>query len=394
MPKDRRGRSVSSERSRLSPFPCSSNWSRQSSSKNPLEPVEDAREWEEATQSASEKSLQSADDVKEWEDARCPVCMEHPHNAVLLLCSSHDKGCRPYMCDTSYRHSNCLDQFRKAFAEAPSTTVQDSIPDMMSSEATHRDAQDVMYEQTLNSSILPSARHSLYAQDVMNEQTSNSSILPSARHSLYAQDVTNEQTSNSSVLLSARHSQTELLCPLCRGMINGWRVVEAARRFMNAKARSCASETCDFFGTYSDLRTHARLEHPLVRPSVADPERQRDWRNLERQRDLGDVLSTIQSAFVEERIQDDMFTVDNGRLLTVFYFVFRPRSSTRGRWSGASIIRGQARSRTRTMHWGEGDDIDTGSASGEDENNPLEGISRAWRRRERSRRRPTPESEP
>ncbi|PWA68030.1 hypothetical protein CTI12_AA311970 [Artemisia annua] len=51
---------------------------------------------------------------KEWEEARCPICMEHPHNAVLLLCSSREKGCRPYMCDTSYRHSNCLDQFLKS----------------------------------------------------------------------------------------------------------------------------------------------------------------------------------------------------------------------------------------------------------------------------------------
>ncbi|XP_042051848.1 uncharacterized protein LOC121797174 isoform X2 [Salvia splendens] len=39
--------------------------------------------------------------------------MEQPHNAVLLLCSSHEKGCRPFICDTSYRHSNCFDQFRK-----------------------------------------------------------------------------------------------------------------------------------------------------------------------------------------------------------------------------------------------------------------------------------------
>jgi hypothetical protein len=40
--------------------------------------------------------------------------MECPHNAVLLLCSSHDKGCRPYMCGTSFRYSNCLDQYKKA----------------------------------------------------------------------------------------------------------------------------------------------------------------------------------------------------------------------------------------------------------------------------------------
>ncbi|KAF5942334.1 hypothetical protein HYC85_019976 [Camellia sinensis] len=34
---------------------------------------------------------------KEWEDTTCSVCMEYPHNAVLLLCSSYNKGCRPYI---------------------------------------------------------------------------------------------------------------------------------------------------------------------------------------------------------------------------------------------------------------------------------------------------------
>ncbi|KAG8370873.1 hypothetical protein BUALT_Bualt13G0028600 [Buddleja alternifolia] len=50
---------------------------------------------------------------KEWDEASCSVCMDHPHNAVLLICSSHYKGCRSYICDTSYRHSNCLDRFKK-----------------------------------------------------------------------------------------------------------------------------------------------------------------------------------------------------------------------------------------------------------------------------------------
>ncbi|XP_042512248.1 uncharacterized protein LOC122087251 isoform X2 [Macadamia integrifolia] len=356
MPKDRRGRSVSSERSRVSPFPCSSSRTRSSSSKNPLEPVEDGRELEETRHSECEESLGSAEDIKEWEEARCSVCMEHPHNAVLLLCSSHDKGCRPYMCDTSYRHSNCLDQFRKASADAPSTIEQDSSHNMISSDATPLDTQTPMD-----------------TQHVMNEQASNSSTLP-----------------------SAKHAQSELVCPLCRGKIDGWLVVESARRFMNAKTRSCACETCEFCGTYSDLRKHARLEHPLVRPSEVDPERERDWRNLERQRDLGDVLSTIQSAFVEERSEDEMFAMDNGGLLTVFFLirVFRPGSSSSGNWSGASIVRGQPRSRRRRVHWGESFDIDTGSASGDDENNPMERISRAWRRRVRSQRRPTPENQP
>ncbi|KAL3645074.1 hypothetical protein CASFOL_010254 [Castilleja foliolosa] len=48
----------------------------------------------------------------EWDDISCPICMDHPHNAVLLICSSFEKGCRSYICDTSYRHSNCLDRFK------------------------------------------------------------------------------------------------------------------------------------------------------------------------------------------------------------------------------------------------------------------------------------------
>ncbi|KAL7205880.1 hypothetical protein ACSBR2_018739 [Camellia fascicularis] len=58
---------------------------------------------------------------KDWENATCSVCMEYPHNAVLLLCSSHDKGCHPYMCGTSSRYSNCLDQYKKAYTKVKST---------------------------------------------------------------------------------------------------------------------------------------------------------------------------------------------------------------------------------------------------------------------------------
>ncbi|CAH1432864.1 unnamed protein product [Lactuca virosa] len=205
MPKERRDRSVSIDRSWTSPYVCNTSHSKRSLSKNPLE----------------------SENIKEWEEARCPVCMEHPHNAILLLCSSHEKGCRPFMCDTSYRHSNCFDQFQKASSESIETTPT---------------------------------------------PTPTSTQTP----------------------------VTTLTCPLCRGQVTGWIVVEAARGFMNGKTRSCASETCEFSGTYADLRKHARLDHPLVRPSEADPDRQRDWRRLERQRDMGDLLSTLQSSIADE----------------------------------------------------------------------------------------------
>ncbi|EYU24663.1 hypothetical protein ABFS82_04G104500 [Erythranthe guttata] len=60
-------------------------------------------------------------DVTEWEEIQCPICMERPHNAVLLNCSSRDKGCRPFICDTLHPHSNCLDQFRKLSATSSSS---------------------------------------------------------------------------------------------------------------------------------------------------------------------------------------------------------------------------------------------------------------------------------
>ncbi|XP_057464634.1 uncharacterized protein LOC130754438 [Actinidia eriantha] len=190
MPKDRRVSPLSSHPSRVSPYPCSPKNTEQYKSKDLSQSV-----WNE----------------KDWEEVRCPICMDHPHNAVLLLCSSREIGCHPYMCDTSYRHSNCLDQFRKSSASNPSPDLTEDVP---------------------------------------------------------------------------------LSCPLCRGKINGWTVIEPARRFMNSIPRSCSLETCDFSGIYSELRKHARLEHPSVRPSEADSGRQLEWMRLERERNLEDIISS------------------------------------------------------------------------------------------------------
>lgn len=305
MPKDRRDRSVSVDRSWTSPYICNTSHSKRPLSKNPLE----------------------TENIKEWEEARCPVCMEHPHNAILLLCSSHEKGCRPFMCDTSYRHSNCFDQFQKASSETHSLlTQQEGAPTPVTSTE--------------------------------NAPVGTAGVGGSTPASL------------------------KLVCPLCRGEVNGWVVVEAARLFMNLKSRSCASETCDFSGTYTDLRKHARLEHPLVRPSEADPNRQRDWRRLERQRDIGDLLSTLQSSIGDERGEDNSNTTsalsfDEGGWMTVFFLirVFRPRSSSRSSsWSGTSRARAHVtiRRRPTTRLWGEThneearvDDDDNESSDGE-----------------------------
>ncbi|KAK1264548.1 hypothetical protein QJS04_geneDACA016180 [Acorus gramineus] len=155
---------------------------------------------------------ESQQDIQRWDDARCPVCMDHPHNAVLLLCSSHSRGCHPFICNTNHRLSNCLHRSRKK--------------------------------------------------------------------------------TNTSLGL--------LRCPFCRGRIRGWKLFEPARRFMDAKARTCSLETCDFTGSYSDLRRHARSVHPQSRPSDVDPDRNRDWRRIESEQVLGDVLSVVEADVTEE----------------------------------------------------------------------------------------------
>ncbi|KAJ0941941.1 putative transcription factor C2H2 family [Helianthus annuus] len=278
MPKERRDRSVSIGKSKFSPYRCSTSQTKQSLVNSPLE---------------NEESL------KEWEDTRCPVCMEHPHNAILLLCSSHNNGCRPYMCDTSYRHSNCFDQFRKTFSES------------------HLSGPSTEQSQSQSQPSIP---------------------------------LTTDEKS-------------KMVCPLCRGEVNGWVVVDPARLFMNTKTRSCASETCDFTGTYKDLRKHARLVHPFVRPSEVDPTRQQDWRRMERRRDLGDLLSTLQSSIGEERELDEDSTndlsFDDGGWLTVFFLirVFQP-----GNRALVSVQR-----RTRRRLWGERSDgeVRDGDVDGE-----------------------------
>ncbi|CAN1215479.1 hypothetical protein LINPERPRIM_LOCUS240 [Linum perenne] len=293
MPKDRRDRSRSFDRYRTSPYASSSKSSRRSSSK---------------------VSPETDENVKEWEDARCPVCMEHPHNAILLICSSHGKGCRPYMCDTSYRHSNCFDQFRKSFEGIVSTG------------------------NTCDNKVHP-----------------------------------------------------QLMCPLCRGDITTWVVLEPARDFMNAKLRSCAREMCDFSGTYADLRKHARHEHPLVRPSEADPERQRNWRRLEQERDLGDLLSTLQSSFGEERGDD------SGWLTVIFFIrILRPGSGSRSNSrSGTSRTRTQLLSfrRRSTRLTGEThDEEETASSSRDEESGASDGGSSVpLRRSERLRQQRMPD---
>ncbi|KAF5739687.1 hypothetical protein HS088_TW12G00897 [Tripterygium wilfordii] len=168
----------------------------------------------------SKKKCSKTSEKRAWDDVTCSVCLEYPHNAVLLLCSSYNKGCRPYMCSTSRRFSNCLDQYKKAYSKVSEST----------------------------------------------EQMNRSVDVP------------------------------ELLCPLCRGQVKGWTVVEPARKYFNAKKRSCMQDKCSFYGTYKVLRKHVKAKHPLARPRAVDPLHEEKWKNLECERERNDVISTIMSS--------------------------------------------------------------------------------------------------
>lgn len=300
---------------------------------------------------------ESSTGKRDWEEATCPICMDYPHNAVLLFCSSHDKGCRPYMCNTSYRHSNCLDQYHKAHLGAQKTHVsREPLPDTVQSAdrraGGHSNARTNRRNGILNGTGGPVEALALDLDTTLlgEDDRTDVSEPPVASQSSLKGDIKG------------------LLCPLCRGKVKGWKVVQSAREHLNHKVRNCAQESCSFSGNYEELRVHARREHPLARPSEVDPDRQRDWRRLERRRDLGDVLSTIHSAMPgvtvvgDFAIDDDLeeeeegmdFPGDDGHWWTVFllFQVFGPANAIASEGMNASRMRSRLRVPRRGL-WGE-----------------------------------------
>ncbi|XP_038698213.1 uncharacterized protein LOC119995830 isoform X1 [Tripterygium wilfordii] len=162
-----------------------------------------------------------------WEDVTCPICLDFPHNGVLLQCSSYEKGCHPFVCDTDHLHSNCLDRFKSAYGLS-SPSASDATP------TTH--TQPIVLE-----------------------------------------------------------GNCKPACPLCRGEIVGWIVIDKARLHLDEHKRCCEEEQCAFMGTYLELKKHAEVVHPNARPSRIDPARQLDWENFQRSSEVIDVLSTIHS---------------------------------------------------------------------------------------------------
>ncbi|KAE9618039.1 hypothetical protein Lal_00037896 [Lupinus albus] len=232
------------------------------------------------------RRLRSDSDIrafhKELDEVSCPICMDHPHNAVLLRCSSHEKGCRSYICDTSYRHSNCLDRFKKL---RDNSKDGPNLVNSNNSGSTEGDAQ------------VPSRHLDPHDEGIL--ETADSETL---QDRAVLEDLDADSSSE---------SKMSLKCPLCRGTVQGWEVNDEARNHLNMKKRSCSVDSCTFVGNYLELRRHARRVHPTSRPSDVDPVRERDWQHFEHQREYADIVSAIQSAIPDAVVVGD-YVLENG----------------------------------------------------------------------------------
>nr|GLL30802.1 uncharacterized protein LOC109173811 [Ipomoea trifida] len=350
---------------------------------------------------------------KEWDEASCAICMDHPHNAVLLLCSSHDKGCRTYICDTSYRHSNCLDRFRKVTNEKPAPPAPVSMR-RIPSPVRFRSRRRSFTFQTSNGNLGLRTPSSLSEFRGELDASSRDALVTDAfaGGSENGTAITNDhmemndgvETSNA-VSGSERgpegadadnpsESKPDLRCPLCRGSVLGWKVMEEARNYLDLKPRSCYRESCSFVGNYRELRRHARRVHPTARPADVDPSRERAWQRLEDQREYGDIVSAIHTAMPgaivlgdyviengDSRLSSGRGIGENSRLLSTF-FLFQmigsmdPTHEPRGSRSRAlsRYRRSNGPFSRRRFLWGENlglhyddDDNDDGNDEVEDE---------------------------
>ncbi|KAF8394188.1 hypothetical protein HHK36_020395 [Tetracentron sinense] len=271
---------------------------------------------------------------KEWDEASCPICMDHPHNAVLLLCSSHDKGCRSYICDTSYRHSNCLDRFKKLRVNLTNSPSQPSSSFPRNPDSS-RLGQGPLHGHTSEPNLGPRRRsnlaetHESYNLNENNYGTSAGLLEPLREINNQGPDRYLEMQGEDIVQTGGLESLRErigfeelsagnlsdpnlnLKCPLCRGSVQGWKIVKEARQYLDLKQRSCSRESCSFLGNYRELRRHARRVHPTTRPSDVDPTRQRAWRDLEHQREYDDIVSAVRSAMPGAIVLGD-YVIDNG----------------------------------------------------------------------------------
>ncbi|KAL6871439.1 hypothetical protein ACP4OV_014268 [Aristida adscensionis] len=221
----------------------------------------------------------------EWDRISCPICMEQPHNAVLLMCSSYKNGCRCYICNTSHRHSNCLDRFRKMNGDSKVPHYNMISRRSRSPRLGRHVASEGSDHSNVNSGHNPDGIIARYMSEIANyHESTNSVLLPVVEGGI----VTGE-------CHDAIQSSAEVKCPLCRGSVSGWIPAGEVRQYLDTKFRSCFHDSCKFVGTYEQLREHARTAHLLTKPAHVDVSRKRTWDRLEREQEFGDVISAIRS---------------------------------------------------------------------------------------------------
>ncbi|KAI4326392.1 hypothetical protein MLD38_031713 [Melastoma candidum] len=267
---------------------------------------------------------------KELDEVCCPICMDHPHNAVLLLCSSHEKGCKSYICDTSYRHSNCLDRFKKLRVTSSSPTLSRELPRIP--DQSNGAFSTITLDPQGDGNSRPSIDHNVSVFEVLTEGLGSrpeghgadrrESSLGDNRvedagliEILSTDSLHGRVHEEGGVADETPESKLSLKCPLCRGDVLGWVVNQDARSYLNLKKRGCSRESCSYHGNYQELRQHARRVHPTARPSHVDPSREHAWRRLEHQREYADIVSTIRSAIPGALVIGD-YVIDNGDRFT------------------------------------------------------------------------------
>lgn len=239
----------------------------------------------------------------EWDRISCPICMEQPHNAVLLICSSYKNGCRCYICNTSHRHSNCLDRFRKMNGDSK-VRASHSTYSVLSNSNIRTVQPRAHYNM-----ISRRSRSPRFGRRVDNEGSYHTNVNSGPNPddmSRPESDFTNYQEFENSTLPvegsivlgechDAMQSSAEMKCPLCRGSVSGWIPAGDVRQYLDNKLRTCSHDSCKLTGTYEQLREHARTAHVLTKPAHVDLSRKRSWDRLEHEQEVGDVISAIRS---------------------------------------------------------------------------------------------------
>jgi hypothetical protein len=109
----------------------------------------------------------------------------------------------------------------------------------------------------------------------------------------YLKEKPAQEVSTAVAAASKRPKDLELACPICRGQVKGWTLVEPARQFLNRKKRTCSHEDCSFIGSYKKLCKHVMAEHPSSKPREVDPARLAEWKELESQKERQDAISIV-----------------------------------------------------------------------------------------------------